>query len=104
MRGYAQEERRVGLDDTVENAWRIQWRVNHDLASGDQTNRKSDDSDVVAQRAERIDDGILIEAPVADHRPAVGENGIVGVHHAFGMASGARGVGQINNSVRVDGG
>ena len=60
---------RAGLDDAVEHARRIERRMRNELTAADDGDGQPDDTDIMAERTERIDDRILIESPVLRRSP-----------------------------------
>jgi hypothetical protein len=103
MSRHAKQISRARLHDAVEGAPRIERRMRHELAATDQGHHQADNPDIVAERAQRIHDGVVVEAPILGNGAAIGEERVVGVHDAFGQAGGTGREGKINNAVRRSG-
>jgi hypothetical protein len=55
----------------------------------------------MAQRTERIDNRILVERPVLGDRSSIRKDGIVGMHHPFGLSRRSGGEGKIHDAVGI---
>ena len=101
MRRHSEQIGGTGLDDAVERARRVERRVRNELTAAHDGDCKTDDTDIMAERTERIDDRISIESPVRDDRPAIREHGVVGMHDTFRLPGGSGGEGQIDDAIGI---
>src|SRR5215813_10684711 len=64
MRGHAYEERCAGLNQAVDQARTAEQVVNDDLAAHRERHDHGAETQIVAQRAQRIDDRLFVDIPI----------------------------------------
>jgi hypothetical protein len=96
----AEQKRRAGLLEPVDQAGAAREVVHHKFAAGRQCGDQRAEPEIVAERAQRVEHRAL-QMPVARHHPGGGEEGVVAVEDAFRGAGRARSERQIHHLVGV---
>ncbi len=98
---HADQEAGAGLEQAVEQAGAARQVVDHQLGADRERGDQRAQAEIVAERAQRVDDRARVDLPVAGDRARIGEQRVVAVHHALGLAGGARGEGEIDDAVGI---
>ena len=99
--GHAVNERCPGPGQVSQQGFLSCVLAQDDLATGIKRGNHGAEPQVVAQRAQGIDDRGPVKAPVRGQRAGIGQQGVVAVHNAFGLGGGAGGQSQVNQAVWV---
>ena len=101
VRRHADQEARVGFQDAVGEARAARQVVDDKLGAHRQRHHLRAEAEVVAERRQRIDHRCVADAPVLGELARVGQQRVVGVHHALRLAGGAGGERQIDDLVGI---
>ena len=99
--GDADQKRRAGLDEAIDEARAARQIMDHDLPAHRKRHDHGAEAEIVAERAERIDDGLVVDGPVVRQRARVRQQRVVAMHHAFRLAGRARREGEIDNAIGI---
>ena len=101
VRRHADQEARPGFEDAVGEACAARQIVDDEFAAHRKRHHLRAEAEVVAERAERKHHGRVVDVPVLGELARVGEQRVVGVHHALRLARRAGGEGEIDDAVGV---
>ena len=101
MGRHANHEGATGLHDPVNEASASGHIMDDEFAAARKGHDGRAEAQIMTERAHRIDDRLSAQAPIVRQRARIGEQRVVGMHHALGLAGGARGEGEIDDRIRV---
>ena len=101
VRRHADQEAGVGFQNAVGEARAARQVVDDELGAHRQRHHLGAEAEIVAERRQRIDHRGVADAPVLGKLARVGEQRVVGVHHALRLAGGAGGEGEIDDLVGI---
>ncbi len=101
VRGHADEKAGVGFQDAVGEACAARQIVNDSSPPIASAITCAPKPRLWRERRQRVDDRLVVDRPVLRELAGVGQQRVVGVHHALGLAGRARGEGEIDHLVGV---
>ena len=101
MGRHAQHIGCIGFQQPVERRFAFGRVVKHQFAADHQHLFKRYRADMMAHGAERQDNRVAAMVPVACNGAPIGQQGVIAMHHALGLAGGAGSKGKVGDLVRI---